>query len=400
MVTYKQIFAGYREAFQWILPAHAFHGQTSIGQDPFNRAPGVGTGPFVFTSWSAGDSIEFDRNPLYREPGKPYLDQIINKITPSKGAAVQALQAGDLDAAWMLDESFIPKFANMSSASIAPVPWGTVEKLYLNTSCPSGPQQGDPACPHPILGDAPVRQAIALSLDKQAMAHNLLFDRTPPATSVIPVGPYALDLPGTGYDPDQARQLLDQAGWAIGSDGIRSKDGVRGHLSLASVSGDTFRAQEEQLIQKGPQDVGFEVDLRNVPGSVIANGFLGHSPLALGSFDLGLLSSSYQLDPQAYLVGFFGSAAMPNAQTQTGNNYPRMAVPQLDQALATAGSTLDDRMRIASDTTAEQLIDANAAVIPLYARLDIDARTNALQSWQPNGYDFLPWNAQNWWLSS
>jgi peptide/nickel transport system substrate-binding protein len=300
----------------------------------------------------------------------------------------------------MLDETFIPQFETMSGASIAPVPWGTVEKLYLNTSCPSGPQQGDPACPHPVLGDVRVRQAIALSLDKQTMAHSLLGDQTQPATSVIPVGPYSPDLAGTDYNPDQARQLLDQAGWTVGSDGIRTKDGVRGHLRLASVAGDTFRAQEEQLIQQDLQDVGFEVEIQNLPGSVIANGFLGNSPLALGTFDLGLLSSSYQMDPQAYLVAFFGSAGLPNPQTQIGNNYPRMADPQLDQALAAAGSTLDDQMRIANYTTAAQLITSDAAVIPLYARLDIDARSNSLEGWQPNGSDFLPWNAQNWWLSN
>ena len=71
VVTYKQIFAGYREAFPWILPAHVFKGQTSIGQDPFNGAPGGGTGPFIFKSWSSGDSIQFDRNPIYRDAGKP-----------------------------------------------------------------------------------------------------------------------------------------------------------------------------------------------------------------------------------------------------------------------------------------------------------------------------------------
>jgi peptide/nickel transport system substrate-binding protein len=235
VVTYKQLYAPYLDAFQFVLPAHVFNGQTTIAQDnPFSRAPTVGTGPFVFKSWASGDSIEFDRNPLYRGPGKPYVDQLIYKITPSRDAAVQALEAGDLDAVWSLDSSFIPQFQTITDASIDPQTSASIETLTLNTTCSSGPQQGDPACPHPVLGDVRVRQAIALAIDRQALTRNLLFDKVKPASSFIPVGPYAVDLGPPEFDPARAQQLLDQAGWTVGPDGIRVKDGVRAHLSFST----------------------------------------------------------------------------------------------------------------------------------------------------------------------
>ncbi len=122
VVTYKQLYAPYRLAFPRILPAHVFNGQTSIAQDPFNQAPTVGTGPFSFKSWSSEDSITFERNPNYREPGKPYLDEVVVKFTADKAAEIQALEAGDVDAAWFLDPTYLPQLATLPDVSVDPAP--------------------------------------------------------------------------------------------------------------------------------------------------------------------------------------------------------------------------------------------------------------------------------------
>ena len=83
----------------------------------------------------------------------------------------------------------------------------------------------------------------------------------------------------------------------------------------------------------------------------------------------------------------------------TGNNSQRIADPELDQALATAGGTLDDHARMVAYVTAMQRINADAGEIPLYARLDLNAHSTAVQNFQTNGNDFLSWNAQDWWLN-
>jgi peptide/nickel transport system substrate-binding protein len=402
VVTYTQLYAPYLGAFPFIFPAHVFNGQTSIAQDdPFNRAPTVGTGPFVFKSWASGDTIEFDRNPLYRAPGKPYVDQLIYKIAPSKDAAVQALEAGDLDIVYMLDNTFVPQFQTITDASIDPQPSASIESLTLNTSCSSGPQQGDPACPHPVLGDVRVRQAIALAIDKQALTHDLLLDKVKPASSYIPVGPYAVDLGPMDYNPTRAQQLLDQVGWTVGPDGIRVKDGVRAHLSFSTTSDVNLNLEVQQSIQQDLQGIGIETEIRNYPAAVLTGGFPARSPASQGSFDLNLAASgsSGQADPLPTLLGFFGSASIANAQTQSGRNYSRLGDPRLDDALAAAGTTLDDQARLAAFTTASQLILANAANIPLFPALQIDAHKNYVAGWQTNVNAYLTWNVQDWWLN-
>jgi peptide/nickel transport system substrate-binding protein len=402
VVTYKQLYAPYRLAFPAVLPAHVFNGRTNIADDPFNLAPSVGTGPFVVKSVLTGDTITFVRNPNYREPGKPYLDEVIVKFTPDRDSEIQALEAGDLDVAWNLDETYLPQLATVSDVTVDPEAGATsgLMSLFVNTSCSSGPQRGDPACPNAVLGDVQVRQAIELAIDKQALVHGLLGDKGEVATSLLATGPYAAKLSPSEFNPDKARQLLDQAGWVPGSDGIRSKDGVRAHLTLIATAGNPIYDETAQVIQGNLQDVGIEVELKELSVSLTSPGN-PDSPFIVGSFDLEVTSAGAILgiDPQAYLLNHFASDQVPNLQLRIGNNWDRIQDPKLDQALTAAGNTLDDVQRRTAYATVAELIHANEAVIPLFPDLEVDARKNYVQGWQTNVNDNVTWNVQDWWLN-
>jgi peptide/nickel transport system substrate-binding protein len=400
VITYKQLYARYRAAFPYLFPAHVFNGQTNIAQDPFNRAETVGTGPFVFKSWTSGDSLTFDRNPNYREPGKPFLNELVFKVMPSTDVEVQTFAARDVDAAFRLDSSALPQLATIPGASVDPIPFG-IEYLLLNASCSSGPRQGDPTCPNAILGDLRVRLAVELAIDKRAMVHGLLADLVKPGTSLVPGGPYAVDLPLTEANPDQSRQLLDQAGWVVGSDGIRTRDGVRAHLVLWLPAGMVLAEQTAQVVAGDLQDVGIETEIKESTTS-LAGGFQANSAFALGNFDLGVFGSmgnAYLLDPQATLQGMYFSDQVPNPQTQSGNNWDRIQNPQIDQALMAAGNTLDDAQRQAAYQSFSQLLHADEAVIPLYPVLEVDARRTNLQNWLANPNNWITWNSQDWWFN-
>lgn len=398
VVTYQQLYAPYRLAFPSVLPSHVFNGQTDIAQNPFNRAPTVVTGAFVFNSWASGDTITYDRNPKYREAGKPYLDQVIAKFTPSKDAEVQALAAGDIDAASFLNEANLPQLATMTDVTVDPVPAPAVMQLLVNTSCSSGPQLGDPACPNTVLGDLRVRQAIEMAIDKQALVHGLLAGKVPVAGSLLPVGPYAVNLPPSDFNPDGARQLMDQAGWVVGSDGIRNKGGLRAHVTLHTSAGDILAEETTQVVEGDLQAVGIETETKEVPTLALAGGFASNSPLNRGSFDLAVFGPVEQIDPQSFLNSHYASNQVPDSQLQTGSNLDRIQDPRLDQALAAAGGTLDDAQRQAAYLLASQLIHADEAVIPLYSRLTVDARKTYLQGWRSNVDDYVTWNMQDWWI--
>jgi peptide/nickel transport system substrate-binding protein len=400
VVTYKQLYAPYRLAFPYIFPAHVFSGRTDIAQNSFNQGPTVGTGPFVFTSGSGGDTLTFDRNPSYREPGKPNLDEVVVKFTPDRNNQVPALAAGDIDAALSLASTDLDRLSTLPDVSVDSAPSSSVSQLFMNTSCSSGPQQGDPACPHPILGDLRVRQAIDLAIDKQGLVHGLFADQVAAATSMLTVGPFAVNLPPTEFNPTKAQQVLDQAGWAVGSDGVRSKDGVRAHLSLIINAGGSVSESVSQVIQGNLQDVGIETVIKEVPNSVLSGGFPSNSPFSLGSFDLYSGSYTTPIDPQAFLRNHFASDQVPNSQLQSGINYDRVQDPKLDQALTAAGSTLDDTQRQAAYVSFSEQLQADEVVIPLFAALQIAARKSYVEGWGPtNVNDYVTWNIQDWWLN-
>ena len=80
-------------------------------------------------------------------------------------------------------------------------------------------------------------QAVELAIDKHAITDGLLAGRAKVAGSVLAAGPYALELVPSGYNPDQAQAMLEEAGWTVGPDGIRSKGGTRAHLKFIAGVG-------------------------------------------------------------------------------------------------------------------------------------------------------------------
>lgn len=399
VVTYKQLYAPYRLAFPRIFPAHVFNARTNIADDPFNQFPNVTTGPFVLTSPATADSITYQRNPRYREPGKPYLDEVVFKFTPSRDVAMQTLQAGEVDANYSLDPSYLPQLESLPDVNVQPAP-ASVLQLFMNESCPSGPQQGDPSCSHPILGDLRVRQAIDMAIDKRALAQGLMQGRVEPTGSLLPAGLFKVDRPAGDFNPDGARQLLDQAGWSVGPDGTRARDGVRAHVSIMSVIGNRLVEQTVQVIEGELQDVGIETEGKGSTLSVLGGGFATNSPFYLGNFDMAVFMRSVPVDPQVYLYTQFGSSQVPTPQIQTGQNWVRVQDPRLDQALAAAAGTLDDNQRRAAYASFSELIQADEAVIPLYPTLQVDARKTYVEGWGPtNINEPVTWNIQDWWLN-
>ncbi|MFN0072890.1 MAG: peptide ABC transporter substrate-binding protein [Chloroflexota bacterium] len=399
VVKYKRLYAPFREHLSPVLPAHVLGGNPLIDKLDFNRAP-VGTGPFRFVNWASGDSITLERNPHFRDAGKPYLDSVIFKIVPSREAAIQAYKVGEIDILWNLAESNIPEFEAIADSVIQPKPSPRVERLILNASCPSGPQQGDPACPHPVLGDLKVRQAIELAIDKQAIVDKLLFGKTTVATSVIPLGWFAPTLQSVAQNPARAKQLMDDAGWQTGADGVRLKNGVRASLEFGTTTGDRLREQTQQVIQEQLRDIGIAVEIKNSPSAVLLGGWQDSAPRARGNFDMLMWTTNVDgLEPQAHLDSYFRSGQIPTEQARSGRNYHRITNPLIDESLARGGGTLDEAQRRAAYETVAEQVNADKGHIVLFNRLLIDAYKKHVKGWEANVYDNnLAWDSESWWV--
>jgi peptide/nickel transport system substrate-binding protein len=397
VVRYSKLYAAFKEHFLRLLPEHALNGETTIEKKDFNRAP-LGTGPFKFKSWASGDNITLERNPNFREPGKPYLDGLIFKIVPSREASIQAFKVGEIDALWNLSESNIPEFQTMADTIIQPTPSNRVERLVLNASCPSGPGQGDPNCPHPVLGDLRVRQAIELAIDKKALVDKLLYGKTTVASSVIPLGWYAPSLPTSEYNPEKAKRLMQEAGWKPGPDGIQVKDGVRAHIEFGTTTGDRLREQTQQVIQELLRGIGIEVEIKNTPSPVLLGNWQDNAPRARGNFDMLMWTTNADLEPQRHLVSYFAGDQVPTEQSRSGRNYHRIVDAELDKAFELANSTSQEAARKAAYKTAAERINADKGHVVLFNRLEIDGFKKHLKGHVVNIWDYMAWDTQNWWL--
>jgi len=364
----------------------------------FNRKP-IGTGPFKFVEWVSADHITLTKNPDYWVKDRPILDQVIFRFTPSREVAVAQLKTGEVDVVWNMIESQIPEFDKDPNIDLWADSGTRIERLILNLGAPSGPQQGQPGSKHPVLGDPKVREAIELSIDKKALVDKLLYGKAKVGTGPVTLGWAAPTLTPSEYNPNKAKQLLDEAGWKAGSDGIRAKDGVKAQLKFSTTSGDALRERTQQVMQEMLQAVGISLEIQNMPSAVLLGTWGDNSPRSRGNFDINMWTTNADSDPHPHLVGYYHSSQIPTeANKGEGQNYARLKDDVVDKALDEAGATADQAKRKASYERAIKQIVASRAHIFLYNRLDVEGARKYVKGHTYHPWQQVAWDMEKWWL--
>jgi peptide/nickel transport system substrate-binding protein len=395
VVHYKEIYAAYATRFGEIFSKVALEGLADISKSEFTRRP-LGTGPYKITEFVSGDHITAERNGNYRVKGKPYLDKIIFRSVPSREAAIAQVKAGEVDAMWDLLEAQVPDLERNPDLKLSIVQGSYVERLDFNLKKPGNP--ADDSAPHPVLGDVNVRRALLLATPKKTIIEKLLYNKVKPGASLLSTG-WAVpkDLKQEEYDPAKAKQLLDQAGWTPGSDGIRTKGGVRAQLRITTTSGNKTREQVEQIIADEWQRVGVKLLIENVPSSVLFGNWTAGAPRRRGNYDINMYASDSEIDPQATLSLKFNSKNIPRTQNNgAGQNFTRFADPEVDRLLDQAGSSVDQDQRKKLYAQILKKVNDNVTNVWLYNRANIDAfRANVL-GYRGNPWDNITWSIEDW----
>jgi peptide/nickel transport system substrate-binding protein len=233
-----------------ILPRHLYEGTNLLG-NPWNVKP-IGTGPFVFKQWVRGDYVLLERNPDYWDKSKPRVKRIRFRFIPDAGARAAALETGEVQ--------YTP---------LSPVPLADVPRLKRNAALVVEPRGNEASAPmfffdfnlrRTMFQDVRVRRAIAHAIDKRALADKVWYGYAEPATGPIPSylkNFYTADVPTYAYDTARAEQLLDDAGFKRGADGVRLRFS---HDPMPY--GDEYR-QTGEFIRESLKKIGVEVTLRN-----------------------------------------------------------------------------------------------------------------------------------------
>ena len=409
VAKFKNLYSPYLALFRNPIMPKSAGDPANMQKWAYNRKP-VGTGPFQVQEWASADHITLVRNPNYREQGKPYLDSIIVKFVPSVDVGLNLLKSGQVDVMWNLSEAVLPIVEKMSGIKSVSKASTSSERLVLNLADPKIDATPDPLNnPHPILGDLRVRQAMQFAINKQQISDTLLFGKASVATSDVHAGWATCELKPSEFSLDKAKQLLTEAGWVPGADGIRvakgakfAKDGTRMRLKYQTTSGDKLREDTQQIILDQLKQIGVEVYIENVPSDVLFGTWASGAFRRHGQFDIIQFSPNPDIaDPHSHMYQYYDSAMMPMASNKgAGANYSRWVNKEADKAIEQAGGILDLKQRHDLYCQSAQLIANELPVIFLYNRSTSSGYSERVQNfvgYNASNPDFGA-NAANWWL--
>ena len=316
--------------FYWgVLPKHTlqpiFDADGTIDNAEWNRNPNPSLGPFTLDSWESGSGLTFKANPNWINP--PKLEQIFVRIVPDDAAQEAAILAGDSDIGTFLSSDQIEKLEAGGAVKVVPVSSGYNEAWFLNVN---------PDTARPFMLDVNVRKAIALATDRFTIVNDLLVADINPVNATFwdMTPPYDSDLEPYPYDPEQAKQLLDEAGWTDSDgDGIRDKtiDGQKVDLIVRYATNTReLRKSIQAVVEQQWTEVGIGTELANYSSDIFWNRFNDGGPMALGEYDVAEYSSVMNAYPDPDTDAFTCDQIV-NADNPDGTNDQGYCNPDLDE---------------------------------------------------------------------
>jgi peptide/nickel transport system substrate-binding protein len=301
-----------------IIPKHilqpVFDSEGTLDTAPWNKAPTVGCGPFVFKEWQSGSFARFVANDNYWL-SRPKLDELFFQFVPDSASQIAALVAGDGDIGTFFDYPDLPTLI-AAGVKVVNSYSGYNEGIYINMHETKG---------NPALKDVRVRQAIIYAFNREKLAKDLLlglttvaatdWDNTPNSPWVDPsITPYP-------YDPEKAKALLAEAGWTdTNGNGTVDKAGVELVLKYGTTSR-AVRQDTQAVAQQDLAAVGIGTELLSYDSDTFFLGYQDNGPSANFSLDLIEYSDSPDFpDPNTaiWLCSDIPTDANPAGTSPTG----------------------------------------------------------------------------------
>ncbi|MGK3950474.1 TIGR04028 family ABC transporter substrate-binding protein [Microbacterium sp. K2] len=306
----------------------------------------VGAGPFTVTDEKLGTEFTLTAREDYawapesaENQGRPYVDAVHVLVTPEDSVRIGSLLAGQADYVRYVQAFDEDRVESAGFTLYAPQTRGVNNSISLRPE-------------NPLLADITVRQALVAAVDAQEVVDTLFTENYPVATSVLSqeaLG-YKDESEHYAYDPEKAEELLDEAGWEAGSDGIREKDGERLSITVYEAAPQPLSKQTLELVAQQLAKVGVELTVKPADAGSYAEdtrdplktGFY-HSMVGRADFDV--IKSQFHTKNRDALIS---------------ND------AELDALLEAVASEPDTEKRAEASQAVQDYIAEQAYVIPLF----------------------------------
>jgi len=358
----------------YLLPQHVWEPIATDYDEAtqYDALDGVGSGPFVVSDFRKGQSVTMVANPNYwgYEGGEPAIDQVIFQLFENPDAMVAALQQGELDAIQAFPAGSAEALEADPNIEIVAGQQGGFDEIAIN----GGAIEGQP---HPALFDLEVRRAINFAIDKEAVIEDLWFGLASPLETMSPSADpkWLPDIPEENrftYDPDQANQILDDAGYLdTDGDGIREMpDGTNPIVLRHAVNTDGDLAGPiGELFLGWMEEIGIGVELASYDQDAL------FGVIIEGTYDTFFWGWVPFVDPDP-MLSYFTEAELYsyNDANWTDPAYEELYLEQKEE--------LDPDRRVEIVHEMLTILHDAAVYIPMYLGPDLQAyRTDRFEGW-------------------
>lgn len=382
-VTIDRITFDY-ESFDFVvLPAHIekpifdanpaeYRNKTAYDTDPTN--PGLGFGPYRISELVPGNRLVLEQN-RYWVGEASHFKRIVVKFIENTSALEANLLSGNVDyvlgeLGLSLDQALAIEKRHKDRFNVIYKPALIYEHVDVNLD-------------NPLLKDRRVRQALLMAIDRAAISQKLFGGKQPVADgSISPLDPmYSPAARHYRYDPAAARKLLDEAGFALARDGMRTgPDGQRFSLELITTAGNRVRELVAQVIQSQLRQVGIDLRIKAEPPRIFSDA-LNHRRFS------ALAMYAWVERPEGVPRSTLHSEEIPSEKNGwSGQNYPAYANPKMDKMLDAAERELDPEKRRIFFDEIQRLYADDLPVLPLYFRVDPFVIPKRLKGVLPTGH--------------
>jgi peptide/nickel transport system substrate-binding protein len=361
----KPYFLAFRAlAILPIYPAHLLATSGDMLRAPLHRAP-VGTGPFRFEEWKAGDRISFARNQKYWGR-KAWLDRVVYRVVLDPAVGFQLLRKGEFDLYLQLQPQ--QWLRDLEAVGLK----GKLHRIrFFNPNYNFIAWNEE----RPYFADPKVRRAMNYAIDTEGIRKTFLLGLDRPTTCHFYLDSSACDhsLSPRPHDPGQAAKLLDEAGWVDrDGDGIRDKDGVPFRFTFLMNADSVFLAKLCPYLQQELAKIGVAMEIKKVDWALFTQLVNEHG---FDAMSLRWGNSDVAQDPYE---------TWHSSQIKDGSNFVAFKSPRADALIEEARATLEDARRNELYRQLGRILFEEAPYTFLYSRPSLDAVSASVRGLRPS----------------